>query len=655
MNISEIRKMYPQYEDVSDDELARGLHKKYYSDMDYDQFSQKIGLSKTPEIEAPSMRQEQWYDMPRAALQGMTFGFSDEIGSALAAIPAAIATGTNPVAAYKDMQQSVHNEQKQYAKDNLYTAMALEAGGGMLTGGVGGLKAANTVLKGASLPVRAAAIGATEGGIYGLGSADEGERLSNAGIGALAGGVLGGVGAPVLSKGTELGTNALGWAAKKFNDPVERRAQRIVRNQLLADNSIDDVLAKYTKQGADGTLADADGNIATIAQYTTAQADPSIRNQVREQMHQRNRGQFDRFGRYIGNELGVADVSSSRNLLEGVKQARKAQATPLYEEAYQHLIPINDRIAQILERSTVKSSLGKVAKNLSDQDIPIETQINNGSISIRAIDELKKVLDDQANKAARKGENHKASLIGSSARELRDIADETVPIYKEARGVYAGAKALEDARQAGADIFKPKTDVFGLENDVARMGESEKQMFKSGVLEAIAQKTGKAGYQRNIMNQFDSPDSRMRLQAAFGNDERKMNDFIDFADREMNFNRVKGLLDVQAQSQTALLKNHGLMGDVANDGTKLVDAVDQGPTRAAWDGLKNLFRTKGIDRETANRFTQIATDANLSVEDIRQILTAKDPLDKLQKFEMPENVKLALAGAIASIEESMRQ
>lgn len=43
MNIAEIRQKYPQYEDLSDDELTQALHKKFYADMPYDEFAAKVG------------------------------------------------------------------------------------------------------------------------------------------------------------------------------------------------------------------------------------------------------------------------------------------------------------------------------------------------------------------------------------------------------------------------------------------------------------------------------------------------------------------------------------------------------------------------------------------------------------------------------------
>jgi len=42
--IAEIREKYPQYNDMSDTDLAGALHKKFYSDMPVEQFNQKIGL-----------------------------------------------------------------------------------------------------------------------------------------------------------------------------------------------------------------------------------------------------------------------------------------------------------------------------------------------------------------------------------------------------------------------------------------------------------------------------------------------------------------------------------------------------------------------------------------------------------------------------------
>jgi hypothetical protein len=45
MTLKEFRQQYPQYDDMSDMDLAKGLHEKLYSDMPFDEFSTRIGLA----------------------------------------------------------------------------------------------------------------------------------------------------------------------------------------------------------------------------------------------------------------------------------------------------------------------------------------------------------------------------------------------------------------------------------------------------------------------------------------------------------------------------------------------------------------------------------------------------------------------------------
>lgn len=43
--IAEVRSKYPEYNDLSDEQLGQLLHKKYYSDIPYDDFAQKAGIA----------------------------------------------------------------------------------------------------------------------------------------------------------------------------------------------------------------------------------------------------------------------------------------------------------------------------------------------------------------------------------------------------------------------------------------------------------------------------------------------------------------------------------------------------------------------------------------------------------------------------------
>jgi len=87
MKIEEIRKKYPQYNDLSDRELAERLHKKSYSDMPFDEFSKRIGLytysqkeggfvPATKEADALFSKAELWENLKKESpeMAGATLG-----------------------------------------------------------------------------------------------------------------------------------------------------------------------------------------------------------------------------------------------------------------------------------------------------------------------------------------------------------------------------------------------------------------------------------------------------------------------------------------------------------------------------------------------------------------------------------------------------
>ena len=58
MNIAEIRQKYPQYNDLSDQQLADSLHQRFYADIPPAEFYQKVGLQVEPQQEPRSRTQE---------------------------------------------------------------------------------------------------------------------------------------------------------------------------------------------------------------------------------------------------------------------------------------------------------------------------------------------------------------------------------------------------------------------------------------------------------------------------------------------------------------------------------------------------------------------------------------------------------------------
>lgn len=164
-------------------------------------------------------------DPVRATLQGPTLGFSDEIGSGVAALAAKGAqkvglipdTGESVGDIYSGMQSQVSGEQKEYAKENPMTALGLELAGAVplavATGGASmpslASKApavANVLSKAQAIApttynaLRGAAMAAPVGAAYGAGTAEQGERMEGAKKGGTVAAIAGG-GIPVLGAG----------------------------------------------------------------------------------------------------------------------------------------------------------------------------------------------------------------------------------------------------------------------------------------------------------------------------------------------------------------------------------------------------------------------------------------------------------------------
>jgi hypothetical protein len=186
-----------------------------------------------------------WVDRVNAIGQGASFGFSDELGSAIGAGAVKTVdflTGSDADHTwgeiYSDMMDSEAAKRKHYAEQNPYENIALQAAGGLATGGY---TAAKTVLPlaakmgGGKLATTGAAgiVGAAEGGVAGFGSTDGGveERLSGAGLGATVGAVL------------PLAVSGLGAGA------------RTLSNRRVAEDVIDPTTGKVKPL----TLADKDG------------------------------------------------------------------------------------------------------------------------------------------------------------------------------------------------------------------------------------------------------------------------------------------------------------------------------------------------------------------------------------------------------------
>jgi hypothetical protein len=230
--IAEIRQQYPQYNDLSDQQLADSFHDKFYKDIPKTDFYKQLGVAlDAPKAEpkaepkaAPKVAQKEdnsalGYlkkgaiavdDAVRGAADTLTFGFADEISAGL---------NTPLIYGYKKLtgqdanlgqiyDEQVNAQRERDAEGGAARTVGQVAGAlvparriaGMAEGALKLAKVAPTATK------TAAATGAIQGGLYGVGAADGDatDRAIGGVLGATTGGVLGGVGGKVFDKATDM-------------------------------------------------------------------------------------------------------------------------------------------------------------------------------------------------------------------------------------------------------------------------------------------------------------------------------------------------------------------------------------------------------------------------------------------------------------------
>ena len=114
MKISEIRQQYPQYDGLSDKELADALHAKFYPDMDRADFYDRVGLSKKGVLAAAQKGIESLISSGQTALESIT-------GSPEEAARRALARGTEMDARFAD-QVSLEKVKQAYRERGILPA-----------------------------------------------------------------------------------------------------------------------------------------------------------------------------------------------------------------------------------------------------------------------------------------------------------------------------------------------------------------------------------------------------------------------------------------------------------------------------------------------------------------------------------------------------
>lgn len=575
----------------------------------------------------------------RAARQGATLGFSDEMVGSRDAL-SALVTGGDPAEAYRRSRDLERARLRQFEQDAPVASAMGNIGGGLLTAivPIGAAASAPTF---AGRVARSIPAGAATGAVAGLGAGEGSaeEQLKSAGTGA----IVGGIAAPVVT-GVLGGVSALGRviprkakvgnisgrvapgvqsAAPQGPPPVDARPRALdlvaetVRRSGATPESIEQQLIRAEQLGAKPEmLVDLLGDQGARRLYSARTLGGPVASEAVERVAARGEGAAARVSDDI--QQATAQRGQSLSQLEKRIEGRRQIGSQLYREAYKHgavtdpdtlALVQNPRVSEILKKASDRRA--KVADLRGEKYEPLFRQGEEGAVMARAptvedLHLLKTSLDDDIRQAYQAGEGQLGTALRDFKNKIVASLEKEVPAYRKARETYKGDIEIEEAIANGrGDILRKPVDE--LRRDFAALSEAERDAYRSGAIDAflarkVDPKVDSADFARSL---WGNADSRNRLQILVKSREELERLAAQF-EREQRMARTgRGVL---GGSQTAM-RTADIEDQVA--GT-LADVATQGP-QSAFVGTVGRWirRAGGVTEEVA--------------DDIAKLLTAEGP------------------------------
>lgn len=501
-----------------------------------------------PEEAAPAKPDvSRWESAGRGALQGVTFGFGDEIyGAGAGAVDFLTGNGFN-YAKNRDEARAANDRAREA---NPGTYLAGEIGGGLAlpfgaaataarAGTVGrGLMTATGLAPEAAATTLGARVaqgagqGARAGATFGLGTSNadltEGDvtgTLMETGKGALGGAILGGALTPAVDAGGAVLRGATA-PIRGFMDPRGTAAGK------YAEAASRDI-------GGSGTPAEiVDGiRITNARAQRAADVDPQTRlmdiggentkglmrqaydmpndqsQTVRAMLDRRQDRQWRDIERGLANTLG--DPEAYAQSVGDVIARRGQQAAQDFQQAFAIETPMTDQLRAVFARPTMQELQRLTARRLADEGRAIGLENRT-----QQIHRMKMELDDQIGAARRAQQTGQRPQAGWDLRTLQTLKRDLLaavdnPAYRQALDNFAGESALINAAEDGFEnaLKMHHEEIVPMLRD---MTAGEQSMWRAGAARALAQKIESGNVTRDRAEAiFSSPDIKRRMLAIW--------------------------------------------------------------------------------------------------------------------------------------------
>jgi hypothetical protein len=475
VKLSEIRAKFPMYNDVPDDQLLIGLHRKYYSDIPFSQFNGGIEYDTGKSDPTEGM----------STLDKLQAGFGKAVVDTGRGIGQFVGAVSND-----DVKES------RKLDSELMNSTAGKVGN--FSGNVA-MMLPTVAIPGAATLRGAAAIGATQGFLQP--SESSSEALRNTALGGAAG--AGGVAAGRAIAGAYQGGKAL---VEPFTSSGRNRiAGRVI--QRFADDPAKVAAARgaQTVTGARPTIAEetADAGMARL-QDATRSVDPQIAGRIDMRLAENNAARLNKLQELAGadgaRDFHVAARGAAADDLYG--QARRAGFDPaaLTPEAQANIASFQKRIPQ-----EVIDEAKKIAQ--------VKGEEIGDAGSINGLHWMKKGLDSLIKRES--GPNGSSDLKAAYTGLKSDLMEgvgKISPKYAEANATYAAmSKPINQMDVAGEFLKRGASSTSDLSGNVRLMPNALTGALKNEA-QTVQRATGMAGSLDKVL----TPEQNKLLRAIIG-------------------------------------------------------------------------------------------------------------------------------------------
>lgn len=454
-------------------------------------------------------------------LQGVSFGFSDEILGALPGVA--------------KEEQSLYRQQ---LKDHPALGYTAQLAGGLVTPpflkvakGASTLRKVGTVLGEGAMQGGLAAAGTNEGGLL--------DRAKAAARGA-------GTGAAITGTLAGLGKGAVGLAkagGRKLGITVPSLAETIGASPTLADDLTQARRKLSRLQGlglADETMVADVLPQGEGALRAAATANKSVRNDVDRLLGQRSNRLANTADDVFSSVTGAGREGADKSIADFVAQ-RKAEAQPLYDRALDEGRAF-DELANTMGKTPSKAFAKKAKIALNDPDVqraiaavksgPTDRTVARGKpIRHEVMDAAYKYLNGEYGAAKRAldagtgGADAYRAVQGLNVarQKLRAAIIERAPTYADALETFSDESSLLDAFQRGTQATRRDPSLVA--RDVTQAAqEGTGDALRKGHAAAFRDMTvpnvdlGEFAKMHDPTNPIKTRDAAARFKAAFGED-----------------------------------------------------------------------------------------------------------------------------------------